>query len=189
MPDGAAPIWPLTAFAPLLAGISHSQAISTHRAAQAMRAPRAPISPPGRSFGQTINPIMPYRRTAPGAPVRGPAALANSIPNASPNHQTMNTHTNEPASASLTVGRTSSPSPIATWVRAKRVFQKPWWPPASRAPQPTLEESQCGWPDSMPVSIEVKPLPYMNDWNCNAPSSSQISPRTDCTERRPSEKR
>ena len=61
--------------------------------------------------------------------MRGLATFANNIPNASPNHQTMNTHTNEAASASLTVGRKRIPRPIATWVRANRVFQKSWLPP------------------------------------------------------------
>ena len=35
----------------------------------------------------------------------------------------------------------------------------------------------------------MNPLPYMNDWNCNAPSSNQINPRTVWTERVVSEKK
>ena len=37
----------------------------------------------------------------------------NIIPNASPNHHTTRTHPNDAASAGLTVGRYSSPNPIA----------------------------------------------------------------------------
>ncbi len=48
--------------------------------------------------------------------------LMNSIPNASPNHQTKNAHTNESNSACLTVRRYSSPTPITTWISAKAVL-------------------------------------------------------------------
>jgi hypothetical protein len=41
-----------------------------------------------------------------------------------------------------------------------------------------LDESQCGCPGSIAVSIWVKPREYMNDWNCSAPSIRQIRPRT-----------
>ena len=65
---------------------------------------------------------MPYRSTAPGAPVSGFAMFMNNIPNASPNHHTTSAHTNETASAGLTVRRYKRPRPINTWVTANSVL-------------------------------------------------------------------
>ncbi|MGO9902820.1 MAG: hypothetical protein ACLP0J_24725 [Solirubrobacteraceae bacterium] len=57
IPDGAALIALWIAFALLLGASSHSQAIRSHSAAHAVRAPRTPSSPQGRSLGHTIAPI------------------------------------------------------------------------------------------------------------------------------------
>ncbi len=57
------------------------------------------------------------------------------------------------------------------------------------APQSMLEASQCGWPGAIAVSIWMKPLEYMKDWNWRPPSSSQIRPSTVCAARVPSVKK
>ena len=58
IPDGAALIASRVALALLLGAISHSHPISTQTIAHAVRAPRTPSSPPGRSPGHTIAPMI-----------------------------------------------------------------------------------------------------------------------------------
>ena len=110
IPDGAALIALWIPFAPP-ASTSHSHAITSHRAAHAIRAPRTPRRPPGRSLGHTIAPINAYSSTAPGAPVSALAigmppigvVAMNIIPNASPNHHTASTHANDTRIAGFVV--------------------------------------------------------------------------------------
>lgn len=47
------------------------------------------------SLGQMDHPIIPYRSTAPGAPVNKSDCPVNNCPNSSANHQTMMVHTKD----------------------------------------------------------------------------------------------
>src|SRR5947209_15819346 len=86
-PPGALMIAFVVALALLFGASSHDHAITSQTVAHAARAPRVPSRPPVRSPGQTSRPMIAYRSTAPGAPVRGLAEPANSIPNPSLSHQ------------------------------------------------------------------------------------------------------
>ena len=57
MPEGAASIAPLVAFALLAGSVSHTHAITSHSAVHMILAPRTPSSPAGRPFGHTISPM------------------------------------------------------------------------------------------------------------------------------------
>src|SRR5205807_6644531 len=103
---------PDVALAVLFGARSHSHAITSHRAAHVVLAPRSPSRPPGRWVGHTSSPMIAYSRIAPGAPVSGLAVLLNRNPNASALHHTISDQANDSASAPFTVGRYRRPSPM-----------------------------------------------------------------------------
>src|SRR3954452_4663590 len=163
-PAGAAAIALEVALAVTLGARSHSHAMTSHKAAQAVLAPRGPSSPPGRFVGHTSRPIIAYSTTAPGAPVSGLAVLLNRSPNASANHHTMNDQAKDTASAPFTVGRQSSPSPMMTCVNEDSVFKGVRLDPRRWADHRILLASQYGSPAAPSAIVWTKPRVYMNDW-------------------------
>ena len=88
-------------------------------------------TPTGRSLqstqrrggrGQAMRPSSPYMSTDPGAPVSALAVPVRSMPMPSPMTQTPSTQTNDTASAGRTVRRKSRPTPMKSWISAKKVF-------------------------------------------------------------------
>src|ERR1700716_4042759 len=104
-PEGALLMASDVALAVLFGARSQSQAMTSHRAAHVVRAPRSPRRPPGRSVGHTNRPMIAYSRTAPGAPVSGLAVLLNRNPKASALHHTMSDQAKDSESAAFTAGR------------------------------------------------------------------------------------
>jgi len=74
-------------------------------------------------------------------------------------------------------------------VIANIVFQRSRLPVAIPVAQLIGNETQCGCPDLVAVSIWMKPCEYINDWNCRPASSNQTSPSTVWTVRRLSERK
>ena len=68
-----------------------------------------------------------------------------SWPRPSPKNQTPRTQKNETARAGRTVRRNSSPRPIATWMRAKKVFQTATWGPTKLPTLVMIHRTMSGW--------------------------------------------
>ena len=99
------------------------------------------------------------------------------IPKPSPNHHTTSAQTKEASSAGRAVRRNSRPSPIPTCTSANNVFHNVRLCPAKCAAERIGRPIHDGCPSALgSITSLRKPFEYINDWNCKAPSSSQIKP-------------
>ena len=121
----------------------------------------------------------------PGAPVSAVAVPVKSMPRPSPKTQTPSAQANDRARAGLTVGRKSRPTPMTTWISAKKVFHTAM---SGAMKMPDVGDEGA---DDEGLALGVgqddwsstKPRPNMNGWNCRAASRIQNRPRTICRTR------
>ncbi len=92
--------------------------------------------------------------------------------------QTPSTQTNDTASAGRTERRKSRPTPMKSWISAKKVFHTAT-SGATKFPMCVMRSARTnGCPLALGRMNEVtKPRPNMKGWNCRAASRIQNRPR------------
>ena len=161
------------------------------------RRDRAPDALGGGGGGHAGRPVAPVDRSAaaagarpsgrggrtgarrPGRPVSALALPVRSMPRPSPMTQTPSTQTNDTASAGRTVRRKSRPTPMKSWISAKKVFHTAM-SGATKFPMWVMRSPRTkGCPLALGrMNVSTKPRPNMKGWNCRAASRIQKRPRT-----------